>query len=228
MKNLQKMGGIAALYEAVAYIAAMAFFIVALDYINVVDPAQQAALLVENQAAVALMTLMSYVIFGAALVVLSLAIYDRLKQVSPAMSQVATAFGLIWAALVIASGMVHNSGLRTIIELYEQAPEQAVLTWTAIDAVTLGLGGEAEIVGGIWMLLVSLAALRTGRLPNAMNYLGIVIGIVGIISAIPGLTMLNSIFGITQIIWFIWVGIVMLRRSPEPVVETSQRVHAAS
>ena len=48
--------------------------------------------------------------FGVFLVVLALALYERLKAGSPALVQMATAFGLIWAGLAIASGMIVNVG----------------------------------------------------------------------------------------------------------------------
>lgn len=46
MKNLQKSGGLAALYLAVAYLVGLVLFIVVLDYANIVDPAQKVALVV--------------------------------------------------------------------------------------------------------------------------------------------------------------------------------------
>jgi hypothetical protein len=48
-------------------------------------------------------------------------------------------------------------------------------------------------------------------LPNALNWLGILIGIAGIASAIPVLLNARLVFGLLQIVWFIWLGIVMLR-----------------
>ena len=54
-----------------------------------------------------------YVFFGFFLIVLSLALYDRLKSGAPALMQVATAIGIIWAGSLIASGMVANAGLAT-------------------------------------------------------------------------------------------------------------------
>ena len=64
-------------------------------------------------------------------------------------------------------------------------------------------------------LLVSLAALRAGELPKGLNILGLVVGAVGIISIVPGLTgTLGPVFGLSQIIWFIWLGIVLLRSNP--------------
>ena len=117
-----------------------------------------------------------YVVFGVFLVVLSLALYERLKAGSPAVAQTATAFGIIWAGLVIASGMVANVGTGVVVDLYSRDPAQAASLWLAVNSVVRGLGGGNEIVGGLWVLLVSWAALRAGELPRLLNYLGLVLG----------------------------------------------------
>src|SRR5918992_4111001 len=48
------------------------------------------------------------------------------------------------------------------------------------------LVGRVEVVGGIWILLVTWAALLAGRLPRALNYLGVVIGVAGGLTGVPG------------------------------------------
>ncbi|MRS04063.1 hypothetical protein EG832_12710 [bacterium] len=63
-------------------------------------------------------------------------------------------------------------------------------------------------------LLISLAALRAGELPKSLSILGLVIGAVGIITIIPALNAYVGVFGLGQIIWFIWMGIVLLRSNP--------------
>ena len=213
MKALQKSGGFAALYMAVAYLIGMITFIVILDYVSMTDPAQKVALLVDKQMVTFLTNLLMYVFFGVFLIVLSLALYDRLKPGAPALMQVATALGIIWAGSLIAGGMVANAGIAPVVALYAQDPAQAALTWQGIEAVANGLGNaNGEILGGLWTLLVSLAALRAGGLPKGLNLLGLVVGAVGIISIIPGLTdLLTGVFGLSQIIWFVWLGIVLLR-----------------
>jgi hypothetical protein len=86
------------------------------------------------------------------------------------------------------------------------------MTWQGIEAVTGGLGnGNGEILGGLWTLLVSLAALRAGGLSKGLNILGLITGTVGIFSIIPGLTDLTGAFGLSQMVWFVWLGIVLLR-----------------
>ena len=215
MKTLQKSSGFAALYLAAAYLIGMTVFLVVLDYPSINDPAQKVALLVEMQTITFSTNLLMYVFFGVVLIVLSLALYDRLKSGAPAIMQVATAIGIIWAGSLIASGMVANAGIAPVVALYAKDPAQAALTWQAIETVANGLGNvNGEILGGLWTLLVSLAALRAGGLPKGLNILGLLVGAVGIISIFPGLTDLTGVFGLGQLIWFVGLGVVLLRSNP--------------
>jgi hypothetical protein len=216
MKNLQKFGGFAAFYMAAAYLIGIVLFIVVLDYLNITDPALKVALNVDKQMVIFSTNLLMYVFFGLFLVILTLALYDRLKAGSPALMQVAAAIGIIWAGALMVSGMVANAGLDAIVPLYAQDPAQASLTWQGIEAVAHGLGfGNGDILGGLLTLLVSLAALRAGGLPKGLNILGLAAGAVGIISIVPGLSeMLGGVFGLISILWFIWLGIVLLRSNP--------------
>ncbi len=217
MKSLQKFGGFAALYLAAAYLIGMVIFLVVLDYPGITDPAQKAALLVEMQAVTFATNLLMYVFFGVFLIVLSLALYDRLKTGAPAVMQAATTIGIIWAGSLIASGMVANAGIAPVVALYAKDPAQAALAWQGIEIVANGLGNaNGEILGGLWVLLVSLAALRAGGLPRNLNILGLFVGTVGIISILPMLTELAGAFGLSQIVWFVWLGIVLLRGNPNP------------
>jgi hypothetical protein len=211
MKNLQKMGGIAALYEAAAYIVGMVGFLTVVDVSSVVDPVKQVALMAENLAFLYTMHLIVYVVWGVFMVVLALALYERLKAGSPAMMQTATVFGLLWAFVIITAGMIYNSGMENVVDLYGQEPDQAATVWLAINSVFDGLGGSNEVLGGIWILLISWAALRTGKLPKVLNYLGALIGVAGIVSVVPALAeIFIYIFALGQIVWFVWLGIIML------------------
>jgi hypothetical protein len=89
MKNLQKMGGIAAMYAGIAYIVGMIGFLLVVGWPD--DPVQQVAVLVNNQVSQHILYLIVYQIWAVFLVVLTLALYERLKADSPAMMQTATA-----------------------------------------------------------------------------------------------------------------------------------------
>ena len=217
MKTLQKFGSFAALYMSAAHLIGIVTFLVVLDYLNITDPVEKLALNVEKQSLIFSTNLLMYVFFGFALIVLSLALYESMKSGAPALMQVATAIGIIWAGSLIASGMVANAGLATIVSLYAKDPTQAALTFQAIESITNGLGNaNGEILGGLWALLVSIAALR-GGLPRGLNILGLLIGAVGIITIIPVLNVLTGVFGLGQIVWFVWLGIALLRNNPSRV-----------
>ncbi len=213
MKTLQKSGGLAALYLAVAYLVGMVLFIAVLASPSITDPAQRAALLVRMPMVIFSTNLLMYVFFGVVLIVLALALHDRLQAGAPALMQVATALGIIWAGSLIASGMVANAGIAPTVALYAHDPAQAALAWQGIETVASGLGnGNGEILGGLWTLLVSLAALRMGGLPKGLNVVGLLVGAVGVISLLPPLTgALTGVFGLGQIVWFVWLGILLLR-----------------
>ena len=209
MNNLQKVGGVTALLEAAIYISAFVFFGAFWHFPADADSVQRFAFLAENQSILSIVNFTMYVLFGILLAVLVLALHERLKVNTPTLSQIAAIFGVVWVGLVIASGMIANIGLAAAIELSIKEPEQAMTLWRTIYAVVEGLGGGNEVVGGLWVLLLSIAALKGKALHKALNYLGVFVGIVGILTIYPA-EVFTEIFGLSQIVWFSWLGISML------------------
>lgn len=213
MSKLQKWGGMAALYEALAYIIGFVGFIAVVNVGGITDPLQKVAAIVEDQGLLTALHLIVYVAWGATLVVLTLALHERLDGQRSAIARTATAFGIIWAVLVIASGMIYNVGMETVAGLQASNPEQAATVWLAIESVFTGLGGGVEVVGGIWVILLSVAGLRSGNFSRGLHYLGYVVGAAGVVSVIPAIAEISaSVFGLTQIVWFAWLGVAMLRQ----------------
>ncbi|WP_152421542.1 DUF4386 family protein [Haloferax gibbonsii] len=210
--NYLTVGGLAALIEAAIYVAGIAYFLVILDFASVTGALQQVELFVANETSLSAMYLLIYVVFGIVLVALVLALHERLAAGAPMLMRATTAFGLIWAGLVIASGMVATLATGVVVNLYSTDPTQATTVWLALSPVIDGLGGGNEIVGGLWTLLVSVVALRTRALHRLVNYFGLVVGAAGILSAIPALGEIGGgIFGLTQIVWFVALGVLLLR-----------------
>ena len=208
----QKVGGLAALYLAAAFVVAMPYFLVFVKYPSVVDPAAKVAMLVRNSDSMRVMYLVTYVIFGLVLAVLALALYARLKDGAPILAQAATAVGLVWAVVLVASGMIFNAGATAVVGLHGTSPAQAAAAWQTIEPVAQGLGGSGgELLGGLWVLLLSVAALRTGGLSKALNWLGLAVGAAGVLSVVPALNGLAYGFGLLEIVWFVGLGVVMLR-----------------
>ena len=72
--------------------------------------------------------------------------------------------------------MIENISLNAVIEMGSKEPENAMLVFSATNIITEGLGGRNEIVGGIWVLLLSLIALKGHLYSKPLNFLGILSG----------------------------------------------------
>ena len=212
MYNLQKLGGLAALSMAIIYVSAFIFFGAFWDYPpSGASTLQKLAFLEENQEILTIVNLMMYVVFGVFLAILVIALHERLKGNAKALSQTASVFGLLWVGLVIASGMIANIGLGNVIGLSLKEPELARTVWLVVNTIVEGMGGGNEIVGGLWVLLLSIAAIKADDLSRKFNYLGIFVGFFGILTIYPA-EILTEVFGLSQIVWFSWLGLIMLKQ----------------
>jgi hypothetical protein len=213
MSHLQRAGAMAAITQALAYIVGFAVLATVMqpEGAETWSHLERLAFVLQNKPLFQAWTLFIYVVFGMALVVLTVALQDRLGRAAPARMQVASAFGLIWAGLVIASGMISTVGLESVATLHEKDAALASATWITIGAIQNGLGGGVEVVGGAWMLLLSWAAWRAGAIPRALNAVGVLVGAAGLLTMMPPLAELGMVFGLGQILWFAGIGGVLLR-----------------
>ncbi len=225
---LQRIGGMAAVIHGAAYLVSIIFFVVLLSPTLNADTDEYLAFVADNHVLMRASILIAYWLTGATVVILALALYERLKTSSPAMVPVATVFAIIWAGLCIGSANLMINDFGVVADLYGEDPAKAATVWSALEAVEIGIVSGNEIIGSLWVLLVSLAALRTGELAGGLNYLGIGLGAAGIFTSflsfvIPESKDLIMVFGLGMIVWSIWVGVIMLRtrpgmnRSPLPV-----------
>jgi Domain of unknown function (DUF4386) len=216
MKNLQKWGGVAALIDAATYLLAIGLFATVLAPMGNTELAfgQFMAFFMGNQTIIFIWHLLMYLVNGTFLVILALALYERLKVGSPAMAQVATVLGLCWAVMVFASGFITIYGFEVLATLYGNEPAQAGMLKIVLDTITLGIDHSDRFLGCLWVILISLAALQSGALPKPLNYLGLLIGVPGVVSTVfPAITEVGIAFGLGIIVWWCWLGITLLRSS---------------
>ena len=219
MNSLQRMAGVSAILEAIIYVSAFIYWGAFWAYPFDGNVAQKFSYLSDNQAILHVVNLIMYILWAVLLSVLVIAIYERLKDKSPAITQIATIFGVIWVGLIIASGMISNIGLAAVIKISVLEPEKAMAIYSVIVLIVDGLGGGNEVVGGLWVLLLSIAALKGNDLSKKLNYLGLFVGSAGILTMYPA-EILTEIFGISQILWFLWLGMILLNsKKPEMVSE---------
>lgn len=210
--GLRRAGGLAALYVAAGYIAAIPYFVLLVDYPGATSPADEVTLLVHHRTSMYLMHLVSFELVAIALIVVTLGVHQHLREHAPATMQVASVVGLVRAGLLLASVMVFDHGMAVVVDQHADDPQLAVTTWQAIGPIADALGGTGgDVLGGVWFLLVSWVALRSGVLQRSLSWLGLAVGACALFSALPGLGSLDVVTGLLQIVWFLWFGILTTR-----------------
>jgi hypothetical protein len=200
IKNVQKIGGIAALGHTAALVVGMVLSFTLMFPLLNATPDQAQKFLAGHQILVHLWKL---IVDGGSvitLVILLLALYERFKPGAPTLMQAAVVFGFLWAGLTIGTTNLTLHNLGVVPNLHGSVPAQAA-AWTAL-------------VRSLWVLLLSLAAVRTRGLTKAPGYVGVLLGIIGSLTMIPSLAeAMFVIFGPGMMVWSAWVGIIMLRHS---------------
>ena len=210
----QRISGISAIAAGVTYI--IGFWV----YFAVLGPAQYGSpevpvtqhvrFLVDNQGLMNAWNLVIYVLNAALMVFVVVGLHQRVKAGNEALAQAASAFGIIWAGLILAAGMLENISLSQIVRLSGQDMEAAATLWRSTTVVGAALGGGNEITGGLWIFLLSVVGFQTKSIPAPVNVAGALVGGAGIVSTIPVLSGATMIFGLGFILWFFAIGLVLV------------------
>ena len=122
--------------------------------------------------------------------------------------------------VVVASGLIFTYVMTTVHDFASTDHAYAVTTWRSVEPVAMALGGAGgELLGRLWVLLVSAVVVRGDRLPRRLGWLGLVIGVIGIASILPPLNDATVAFGLLQIVWFAWLAGVLL--TPKATARTA-------
>lgn len=215
MRSLQRAGGIAAHIASGTFVAGLLMLVLLLgDFADPATPADAVAELTTHGSLITVWVLVTTVVFGAALVPLSLALRQGAgSDDGSELARVAAPFGLIWAGVIIAAGMVWTVGYHAVSDLAAQDADAAGALWRTVDTVGDGLGGGNEVVGAIWVILASVAAWQARALPRWIAVIGAVAGAAGLATLIPGASDAGAVFGIGMIVWFTAVGTVLTSRA---------------
>ena len=210
--TLTRVGATAALVAAGTFGYGIVMFATTLSEYTDSDatPAESVDFLVDHQGSLLAWYIGIFIVFGAALVPMGLALRQRLASAAPLLANTGMVVAAIWAALMSATGMISNIGSEAVADLAESDSERAVTVWSTIDTVTNGLGGGNELVGGIWILLVSVAGLLTARLPRWLNLVGVVTAVAGLLTVVPDFESVEMVFGLGSIVWFVGIGVSLL------------------
>jgi len=175
------------------------------------DPATALEFLLDHQAVLYAWHAVLYLLGAASLALLVISLRTRLRPVEPVAASLSGALGTIWSGLLFAAGMVALVGQQAVVHLHGIDPDQATSAWTTVGIVQDSLGGGIELVGGLWILAVAWAGLRSGRLARGACRLGLVVGVAGVATVIPAFAPAAAVFGLGTIAWFVWSALELRR-----------------
>ncbi|WP_100658751.1 DUF4386 family protein [Alteromonas flava] len=222
--KLLKWGGLAALTEATTYLVGFALFFGVLNTSQLSSADERLAYLLQHQDSYFLGYLVIGVLFSFALIALVQALYQRMREAAPQVMQYSATVGYIWAGFVLASSFIFLTSLTTLTNMHPASPENALLLHQTLAVVISALGGGIELIGAVWVLIISVVGLRSGIYSRWLHLWGLVVALAGILTLFAGLEALRSVsffelttalFGLGQILWFIGLGIAMLRDPQE-------------
>ena len=197
------------------YIVMFLIYGVALSIPQTASVSDKIAYIESQQSLLSLANIFGYLVFGGFLLIAVQATHARLNVLSSHLLNAASAFGFIWVVFMFGSGMVALVGMNTMISLFTKGSTHADTLFYVYTTVVNGLGGGIELVGGIWVLLISIHGLKTAQLAKGLHLLGVVVGAVGALTLFQSVPELKDVFGLSQIVWFVWMGCSLLKKSAE-------------
>jgi hypothetical protein len=216
MKDIQKIGGFAALGHTTTQVIGMILSFTFMYPLLDASPDQALKFLADHQTLVLVWT--AIVDWGTALtlLIMLLALYILLKPDVQKMITKATILGVVWASLIIGTGDLMLKNFGVVANLHGNYPAQ-VAAWTVLAR-------------SLWVLLLGITILRSDKLPKILGYLGLVLGLVGNLTLVPTLAeSMLMFFGPGMMIWSTWLGIAMLRRnSIVPAIQSDQDIYQAN
>lgn len=208
--TLRRCGGVAAISMALCYLAVALIFFGVLSQPEHASPVQKIQYAAQHYVLISLGYAIGYLVFGFLLAVMVIAIAQQLPQPHAALLQIASLFGKVWVVLMMASGMIALLGLHRSIHLVDTDPMLAVILFHVMGLLTNALGGGIELVGGLWILLFSLAGLQQQPQRAKLHWLGLFTGCFAMLTVFHTLPYLKEAFGMSQLVWQLWFGVVLL------------------
>lgn len=210
MRNRQTQGGVSALICASSFIVGLVLILlVAPDFND--GPDERLRTLSKFSGFFQLWYFLIYVVFGVCLLILSIALLEPIKREHRPLEQITTLASYLWACYIFASGFIAIFSIEFLFANHFDFSVDMVEMWRDIYTVQMALGEGVEWVGGIWVILINTCLYLEKRFRTSVVYFGFFASFFGLLTLKPEWQEMGAIFGILQVVWFIWIGILLLR-----------------
>ncbi|WP_146027216.1 hypothetical protein [Bowmanella denitrificans] len=206
-RALQCTGAVASMGMALCYIFMFIVFGALLSFPASESIADKIQYIAEQQLLISLAYLVGYLVFGGLLLISVQALHNKMQLANSGLLNTASLFGIVWVVLMMASGMIALVAMNTMVSLFNKSPLQAETLFYTYNTIVNGQGGGIELVGGLWVLLASICGLVHKIMSKGLHMLGVVVGTFGVLTLIQSIPEIKELFGLSQIVWFIWLAL---------------------
>ena len=210
MKNLQKSGGIFAWVHAVVVVLLLMEYFVLLPSLGItmINEFNAADVLpIFGPSPLLNFGFLLVMLSGVAVVVVSSALSAQLRSAAPSLMEIARAVAIIAAVLFVATTTNLYGSVGPLATLYPDPAAEAGYLAISLTAKAFFMAGNFAY--SWFVLLVSWVALQSRRLPERLNYLGLLTGVIGIIAyLIPPLGLYAEIL---LVFWLVGLGFHWLK-----------------
>lgn len=220
--QLQRAGGIAAIVCALTYLFGFVLFFGLIEPPVDTSDIGHLQFLLSQRDTFFMGYMVIGIVFSLGLLLLNQSLQAVFQNHSPIIARYNSAIGNMWATFVLASTFIFLVSLPFLANYADTSEDNAVVVLMSVDIVVDALGGGIELLGAIWVLLISCMGIKHGVYAKATHVLGVAVGMAGILTLFSGLSAFSgsalfeastAIFGLGQIVWFILVGLHMARAS---------------
>lgn len=196
------------------YVVAFFVFFVALEIPRSVPLAEKVAYMAEHQLLIHTGYIVGYLVFGCLLLIAVQALHKTMKEKSSSeLINTASIFGLLWVVLMMCSALISVVGMQQLVNLHLKSSPYLDAYLSIYNMIVDALGGGIETIGGLWVMLISVCGLRQAVFSKGVHILGLVVGAFGVLTIILSIPEFKDAFGLTQVIWFIWMGVQLRMHS---------------
>lgn len=211
-RQLKPLAGAAFIAMALCYITLFVIYGAVLSTPTDVSTADKIAYLIENKGLVNFTFVLGYVLFACLLCFCVYVIGGLFQPVSQPAMAMATLFGYFWVVVLLCAGMIGISANELLASYSVTSPAAAETIYYARTLMLEGLGGGIEFIGGVWLLILGAVGWRHGLFSKSLSAFTLLKGAIGVLTLVCADSVLRDLFGITGIVWFIWMGIVMIKK----------------
>ncbi len=212
MLSIQKWGGITALLQAVLSLLYLIILIGLQGGPELFSSAARVSAEVHSPGRIAfrLITLL----FSLTIVVLAMALRDRLHEGAPNRTRLMVVAACIASAIFVLDAMISAYAGPGLADLAAQDLAQARSLTSVVDWVLNGMAGGYVFMVGSMAVLAGWAAISTGKLPRPLGWLLVPAGVVSILVtllqfAFVSFPPLQAVALVLTFVWSAWLGIVL-------------------